>query len=106
MAKRKQRHGISGNPAKRGHVTGNAFSFSSAMVRPDCSECGANVRWVSSEEAASAGFDTAEGLAFLGHAAEDVDIWLCSRWPECQGAGLMPREVEGEWYGDGTSPFA
>lgn len=105
MAKRKQRHGVSGNPAKRARSTNKAFAFSSAMIRRNCSECGADVRWVSPGEAASAGFDLAEGLAFLGHGADEVDIWLCTRWPACRGGGLMPREFEGEWFGDGPSPF-
>lgn len=106
MAKRKQRHGISGNPAKRAQATDTTFAFSSAAIRRNCSECGADRRWVSPDEAAAAGFDTSQGLAFLDHGADDVDIWVCARWPECQGAGLMPREFEGEWYGDGPSPFA
>jgi len=69
------------------------------MFQSSCSECGSQVRWVSPPEAEAAGFDVTEGLAFLGEAANAVDIWLCTRWPECQGGGLMPRAAETEWYG-------
>ena len=46
------------------------------------------------QQATEAEFDITEGLRWLGLSASQVDIWMCSHSPNCDGGGVLPWEPE------------
>ena len=62
------------------------------LARPNCSECGAPVEWLTGDQAAAKGIDLAEALQFLGvDGISEPDVWRCT---SCGEYGVMgPTEV-------------
>jgi hypothetical protein len=64
------------------------------------------VQWVSPDQAMEVGFDIAEGLTWLDATADELDIWVCTRRPDCDGGGLLPREAQVFGFENRSRPFA